>query len=111
MQAIVQSSAYKLLSRFYEAGCLLKHLDSLDWECLQPEKELEDEDGPPSVCTLDRQVPTALGLPATPNRSPSTQICKISERQPLINHTVLCCVTEHNDFFSLKAYKREKYKT
>ena len=65
---VVQTSAYMLLSRFYTLPALLMHLDALEWEGLEPERE-DEEDASPSTptgtCTkqttdLLRAVPAPL---------------------------------------------------
>lgn len=42
--AVVQVAAFKLLSRFYLAAPLLKHLDALAWEGVERDQELEQEE-------------------------------------------------------------------
>jgi hypothetical protein len=63
---VVQTSAYVLLSRFYTMSALLIHLDGLEWEGLEPEKEEEGDETPPSpagtkkVNDLLRTIPAPL---------------------------------------------------
>ena len=66
---VVQTSAYKLLSRFYTIPALLMHLDALEWEGLEPEREGADGEGDdvassPSAASTKRIADLLRAIPA-----------------------------------------------
>jgi len=61
---VVQTTSFALLSRFYTLPSLLLHLDALEWEGLEPERE-EEEEGvegatPKQTADLLRALPAPL---------------------------------------------------
>jgi hypothetical protein len=66
---VVQTSAYKLLSRFYTIPALLMHLDALEWEGLEPEREGADGEGDdeassPSAASSKRVADLLRAIPS-----------------------------------------------
>ena len=63
---VVQTSAYGLLARFYTLPTLLLHLDALEWESLEPEREVEGDDSPasPSAASSKLNADLLRAIPA-----------------------------------------------
>ena len=66
---VVQTSTYKLLSRFYTLPALLGHLDALEWEGLEPEREGEEGEGSdlassPSAASAKQVADLLRAIPA-----------------------------------------------